>query len=158
MLRLYNHDSTKRIESGLYAIFYLRSKALLHLQTTSKDIHNTRDLAESRYIFIGDVTNMSFAKERQHMMLTHGKEVNIFYNYHLPIFLTEHGRAQYLLGVFSVSFSKESERLCYPFGCFNQTFSVGIFADQLKDTTLKIFHLSHLFGRELRVECRLSVH
>ena len=50
---------------------------------------------------------MGFAKERQHMVLAKGIEINVFDYYHLSVILLEECGAEYGFGVFLIAFGKE---------------------------------------------------
>ena len=65
-----NDNDAKRLESVLYAVFDLCGHAFLNLQTAGEDINDTRYLAQSGYLAVGDIGYMSFAEEGQEMVLT----------------------------------------------------------------------------------------
>ena len=100
-----HHHDTQRVQRLLDAVLDLHSQAFLDLQAAGKDIHYPGNLAQTRNIFLGNISDMGLSEERKHMMFTQRKEINIFYNNHLLVVLfLKHSRSKHLCRVFVVSF------------------------------------------------------
>ena len=118
MLGFNDYHDAQRVECLLDALLNLKCHPFLHLQTVGEDIDYSGYLAEACDVAIGDVGYMSFAVEGEHVVLAKGKEVDVFYNNHLAIFLFEFGRLQHFVGVHGIAFGKLQHRFGYPFGGF----------------------------------------
>ena len=58
----------------------------------------------SRNIFLGDISHVGLAEERQHMMLTKGEEIDISHDNHLFVILfLKHGGTEHRLRVLMIS-------------------------------------------------------
>ena len=111
MLTLNDYGYAERVESLLDALFDLRGETLLHLETASESIDDTRELAEPSDVVAWDVADMSLAEEREHVMFAHRIHFDVLDDNHLLILLLEHGAAEDCLGILIIALEKELHRL-----------------------------------------------
>ena len=91
VLRFNNHHHSERIECILNTVFDLRGKSFLYLQASRIDIHYTGYLAKPGNPSVGNIGNMYFSKEWQHVVLAERIEINIFDDHHLAVILFKEG-------------------------------------------------------------------
>lgn len=127
MLRLDDDDDPKGIECRLDAVLDLHREALLHLQTTSEDVHDTWQLAQPRDVAIRDIADMHLPEEGEHVVLTEGIEVNILDDDHLPVVLFEHSRSEDLVGRLGHALGEEAHSLAHTLGGLYEAFTLGVF-------------------------------
>src|SRR5215213_3145064 len=84
-----NNRNTEWIQAFLYSCQYLCGQTFLHLQPSRKNIDNPRQFTQSGNVSIWDISYVCLTKERKHMMLAHGVQLDIFYNYHFADVLSE---------------------------------------------------------------------
>ena len=72
-------------------------------------------------------------------MFAKRKEIDIFYDNHLAVLFLKLGRKQHFMRVYTITVSQIQHRFRHPLRCFQQSFAVGIFAQQSYDTAIMAF-------------------
>ena len=91
---------------------------------------------------------MGFAVERQHVVLAEGIEVDVLDDDHLVVVLVELGRVEHSHRVHGVTAGEGEHGLGNALGCLEQTFALGIFAQQLEDAVVVLLEFFDGFGIE----------
>src|SRR5690242_1383807 len=89
-----DHTDSNRFNGVLNRVGDLLGQPFLNLQAASEDIHQARNFAESDHAPFGQIGNMNFAEERQHVMLAEAEDFDIFHDNHLVVIHIEKGAAQ----------------------------------------------------------------
>src|SRR5690606_27020034 len=87
-----NHSNTQWLQGSFYSIQDLGSQSFLHLQAAGIYIYNPCNFTQSGYPAVGYISNMRFAKKRQHMMFAHAVYFDILNYDHFTDRLVELGR------------------------------------------------------------------
>ena len=77
MSRFDNNAHALRSNRPLNRISDLRCESLLHLQSTSKNVHQARNLAESNHFSTRDIRDVDLAEERQKVVFAQTVRLNI---------------------------------------------------------------------------------
>src|SRR6185312_4165215 len=104
--RLNDHTYALGLDGALDGFRDLYRKPLLHLQTTGKNIDETRDLAQPDDLAVGNIRDMHLAEERQHVVLTKTEHFNVFDDHHLVIVHLKQRAAEHLVRVLVMSFGQ----------------------------------------------------
>lgn len=67
----YHDGDAERLECVLDAVAYLDGKPFLYLKTSSECFHDSGDLAQAGDLAVGNVSDVCFPDERQHVMFAH---------------------------------------------------------------------------------------
>src|SRR5215472_19022284 len=97
MSRFDHNAHPLRSDRTLNRISDLRCESLLHLQSTSKDVHQARNFAESNYFSIRDIRDVDLAEERQKVVFAQTEHLNILDDHHFVVSYVEHRAQQNLL-------------------------------------------------------------
>ncbi len=85
---------------------------------------------------------MGFAHEGHHVVLAEGVELDVLDDDHLLVVLVEHGAAENLLGLEVVAVGEEEHGLGDALGTFQQSLTLGVFAQELEDGFVVLGHLA----------------
>ena len=108
MARLNDDSDSDGIDGILNGFCNLLSKPLLHLQAARENIYQSRNLAKPDHLSLGQISNMHFAEEWQHVMLAEAEHFDVFDDDHLVVIDLEEGRAQQLPRIFLISAREKS--------------------------------------------------
>ena len=147
MPRLDHNRHTERIECLLNTIADLHGQTLLHLQSTRKTLHHAGNLRQSGDRSIGDIGHVRLTEEGQNVVLAHRVELDVLDQHHMSIVLAEECRLNDLLGILVVTLCHKGHCLSHTFGSFEQTFAVGILAEQSQNLAV----MDHQFADSLLV-------
>ena len=75
---------------------------------------------------------MCLAVERQHVVLAHGEEIDVFNDDHLVIFLFEQRIGQHLVRVHGVASCEHLHGFGHTHGGLHKTFAFWVFANEFK--------------------------
>ena len=75
---------------------------------------------------------MGFAVERQHVVLAKAVELDVFDNDHLLVVFDKLGAVEHRDGVHVVAAGEGEHRFGHTFGGFEQSFTLGIFTQQME--------------------------
>ena len=114
------------MKSLLNAVSDLNGKPFLHLKTAGVSFHHPCDFAQTCDFAIGDISHMTFAYERQHMMFASGVKVDVLHQHHLLVLFIENGLADDGLPILLITFSQILQGFCHSFGCFEQAFPIWV--------------------------------
>lgn len=123
-----DNSNTERIDRTLQRFSDLSCQTLLHLQSTSKDIYESRDLAEPNHFALGDIGDMNLAEKRQKMVLAETEHLNVPDNHHFIIGQIEHRVQESFLWVLLVAPSQMLQGAFDAFGCSHQAVAIRILA------------------------------
>ncbi len=123
-----DHSNAVRLECLLDALEDLMGEALLDLEPTSKDVDDTRQLAQSDNFAVGDIGDMCFADKGQQMVFAEGIQLDVFDNDHFTVGLIVQGRSEYGIGILCIAPGQKLPGFGDPHRGLLQTLSVGIFA------------------------------
>ena len=114
----------------------------------AEDVNDAGYLGEARYLPVGDVGHVCLAVEGKHVVFAEGIEVDILDDNHLVVVFVELSRVEHSHRVHRVSASKGEHGFCYPLGCFEQSFALGIFAQQLENAVVVLLEFFDGVGIE----------
>lgn len=79
------HDNTDAIglNGVLYGLGNLLCEAFLDLESPREAIGNTRKLADSEHLVVGDVTDMAFPEEGQHVVFAEAVDLYVAHDNHV---------------------------------------------------------------------------
>ena len=143
-----NHHDAERIERLLDALLDLQGHALLHLEAVGEDVHHAGNLAQPRDVAVGDVGDVRFAVEGQHMVLAEGEEIDVLHDDHLVVVFAEFGGEQHFVGVHGIAGGEGQHRLGNAFGGLQQALARGVFAQQGEDAVVMFFQFVQVGGAE----------
>src|SRR5689334_4448968 len=83
---LADNTDTAGLHKLLQCFRYLLGQPFLNLKTTSEDIDDTRQLAQSDDLFIRQIRDVHFPEKRQQVVLAKAKKLDVFDDYHLIVF------------------------------------------------------------------------
>jgi len=133
MMGFDDHGHTQGFQRILDALLDLRGKPFLHLKPPGVNIHHPRNLAQSGDIPVGNVSHVRLADKREQMVFSHGINLDILDNYHLPVILFEHGGFEDVDGIHFISLKQELHGFGNPVRRFDKSFAVGVFPKQRED-------------------------
>src|SRR6266513_1050472 len=132
MLGFNNYSDTKWIQCIFYGIHNLYCQSFLYLQATCIYINHSCNFTQTGYPSVGYVCNMCLTKKRKYMMLTQAIKFNVFdYNHFTYIFMKFSG-VNDCLSICLVTLCKVLHSFCNTLRCFQQSFTVGIFTEQVQ--------------------------
>ena len=99
----------------------------------AEDVDHAGNLAQTRDITVGNVGHMHLAVEGQHVVLAHREEVNVLHDDHLVVVFLEEGRVEHGVRVLGIATGENLHRLCQTHRRLQQSFTLGILAQELYD-------------------------
>ena len=79
------------------------SKAFLYLKPAGETVNEPGEFANTVDSILCNITDMAFAKEWEHMMLTHAVDFDVTHDYHVVAFLMKYRGLYDISGVLLVS-------------------------------------------------------
>src|SRR6516165_6080641 len=120
----------------------LRCESLLYLQSTSKDVHQARNFAESNYFSIRDIRDVDLAEERQKVVFAQTEHLNILDDHHLVVSYVEHRAQQNLLRVLLVALGQILHRSFHTFGSIQE--SITLWGSSPRRTSISLMRSCRL--------------
>lgn len=142
-----DYGHSEWMQGLLNAVANFDGETLLNLQPASEGVHHPGYLAQAGDFTIRDIGDMGLADEREHMVLAHGIDVNVFHKDHLTVFLIEDGGADDFGSALEIALGEELEGFGYPLRGLQQPFSLGVFSEE----TENLLHMDGYLGRSLLV-------
>ena len=116
------------IQRLLNAVADLYGEAFLYLQAAGERIDDPRNFAQSDDCSVWNVSYMGFSEEREHVVLAHGIDLDVFHDDHFGIFFMEQSAFEDVFRVDVVTVCEVLQRFRNALGCLEQSFAVGIFS------------------------------
>ena len=107
----------------------LSGEALLDLQAAGKEFDEARNFAEADDFAVGDVGDVYFAEERQHVMFAEAEHFYVFDDDHFVVGDGEERAFEQGFGVFGVAAGEELHGFVDALGSSLQAFAVRVFAE-----------------------------
>lgn len=120
----------ERLEALHEILADLRGEALLHLQAPGVGIHDPRDLGEADDLFIGDVGHMRLAVEREQVVLTERKELDIADNDHLALLGRKESLADDLVDIHLVARGQKAHGFGVALGGVHKPLAAEVLAQE----------------------------
>lgn len=127
----YHHSH--RVEGFLDGFHDLEGEALLYLKAVGEDVHYTGYFGEPADIAVGNIGYVGFAVEGEHVVFAKAEKLDVANNDHLFVVFQEFGTIEHCNGVHIVTASEGQHCLCDTFGSFEETFAIGVFAEEVED-------------------------
>src|SRR5919109_4836076 len=105
----------------------LRGHALLNLQAAAVHLHKAGNLADADDLFVGQISHMAFAEEREHVMLAETEQIDILDEDHLVIGFGIESTVEPFFHILMVPTGEESKRSFYTRRRFLQPLPLWIF-------------------------------
>jgi hypothetical protein len=127
----------------------LRGEPLLHLQAPRKRVDDAWDLAQANHLAIRNVGDVSFAEERQQVMLAEAVQIDVADDDHFVVRHGEERAVDHIVDVDVVAAREKLQRLLHPTRCLQQPLAGWVFAkrgEQLPNQVLHGIHDNHWDG------------
>nr|AAB82042.1 hypothetical protein [Synechococcus elongatus PCC 7942 = FACHB-805] len=145
------HDDghTLRVEDFLHRLSNLAGQALLHLQTATVHLDDASQFAQADNLLVGDVSDVNFAHERQHVVFTKAEGGDVTHQHHFVVTFVEDGAVDQVIQGLAVAAGQKAIGLSDPFRGFQEPFPLWIFSDPEQQRADCCFHLG--LGNSLRL-------
>src|ERR1019366_2807920 len=150
MADLDDHADAQRLNRLLNRLGNLHGQTLLHLQTTGKYFHQSRDLAQTDHFALGNIGHMDLAEEWQHVVLTQAEHFDVLHDHHLVVVHAEQRRLQHLFRVFAVALGKVLQGVGEALRRLQQSLAVRLFAQANQHLARQLFEAGAGQGRRFR--------
>ena len=127
MPRLDYNPNAFWVDRVLDALGDLRRQPLLYLKAPSEGVNQAGNLAQPDHLAFGNVGDMHFAEERQHMVLAEAEHFHVFYDDHLVVTDCKQRSLQQLFGIFLVSLGQVLQCMLHTLRCAQQPFTLRVF-------------------------------
>ena len=107
----------------------LGGEALLNLQAAGEEFDQARNFAEADDFAVGDVGDVHFAEERQHVVLAEAEHFDVFDDDHFVVGDGEERAFEQSFGVFGVAAGEKLHGLANALGSLLKAFAVRVFAE-----------------------------
>ncbi len=118
-----------RLDYFLDGFGNLCGEALLNLQSAREEFDEARDFAEADDLTFGDVGDVHFSEEWQHVMLTEAEHFDVLDDDHLVVSDGEECALEQSFGIFAITSGEELHRFADPLGSELEAFAVRIFTE-----------------------------
>ena len=138
MARLNDHAHTLRCNRFLNCVRDLPSEPFLDLQAPRKHFDEAGNLAEAEDFSFGYVSDVYFAEEGQHVVLTQGEHLDVLDDHHLVVVDVEHGTAQNRHWIFVVALGQEGHRLLDARRRIHQSVAADVLAEPAQNFAIHL--------------------
>ncbi len=140
VLRSYDYAYPLGVNAPLNHVRDLLRQPFLELQAARITVHEPSKLAHAEYFTARDVSYVTYAEKREHVMFAQAVDFNIPGNDHVVAFLTENRVLENALRVLMIARSKEFQALFGPFRGVLKAFPRRVFPKLFEHLTDKILH------------------
>ena len=144
MLRLDHNQCTFRLHIFHQCICNLSGQLFLQLKSSCEYFYRSCQLAQSHYLSIRNIRNMSFSIKREQMMFAGRIKSDILFDDHFPAFYCKCLR-QMNPRIFFHSAINLFIHPCDPIRCLQQTFPVHIFPDSFQQQSYRLLYLFMIY-------------
>ena len=130
---LHDDRHAERFDRFHHGVANLPRQSLLDLQPAGVEFGDAGQFGETEYFAVGNVANVDVSRERYHVVFAEGVNVNVAHHDHLVVVFRKDGAVGHVRGCHLVAVAHEEQGLGPAFGCFEETFAVGIFSDALEN-------------------------
>ena len=123
----------------------LVSEPLLYLQSVRENIDDTRDLRESTNEAVGQIGDVYFTVEGEHVVLAETVELDVAHQDHLSLLLGEFCTVENGNRIHVLSGREGRHGFGYTSGRFEQSFSLRIFSEQSEYFVIVVSELVKAF-------------
>ncbi|ULA64502.1 MAG: hypothetical protein LZF86_140027 [Nitrospira sp.] len=106
-----DHTNAMRVQFGLEGLRDLHGEPFLHLEPARESIDDARNLAQSDDFLVRQIPHMHLAEERQHVVLAHAVEIDVFDDDHFIVLNREKCSVQELVDVAVIPLGHKREGL-----------------------------------------------
>lgn len=107
----------------------LGGEAFLDLQTAGEEFDEARNFAEADYLSVGDVGDVDFAEERQHVVFAEAEHFDVFDDDHFVVGDGEECAFEQSFGVFGVAAGEKLHGFVNALGSSSKAFAGRVFAE-----------------------------
>jgi len=118
-----------RFDDFLDGLGNLGSEALLNLEAAREKLDQTRHFAQADDFAVGDIGDVHFAEEGQHVVFTQAEHFDVFDDDHFVVADGEERAFEQGFGIFGVAAGEELHGFANALGSLLKAFAVGIFAE-----------------------------
>jgi len=137
MAGLDDYANALRLDYFLDGFGDLSGEALLNLQTAGENFDEARNFAEADYFAVGNVGDVHFAEEGQHVVLAEAEHFDVLDDDHFVVGDGEERAFEQSFGVFGIAAGKKLHGLANPFRSLLKAFAVRVFAEADEDSWMR---------------------
>ncbi|MPN55710.1 hypothetical protein SDC9_203394 [bioreactor metagenome] len=146
MARLHDYADALGVNRFHDRLRNLLDQPLLNLEPPGKHVDDPRNLADPENLVVGDITDVTAAEKRQHVMLAQTEELNVAHDHHIVRLRREDRAVDHILQILPVPAQQILITLGHPVGSGTQTFALRVLAggdDDLARGLLPHFQTVH---------------